>query len=145
MPRKRHAQGRPNAVVIPPDWQATHAAVMERTFDCTVDIGPTGGVPTWNAEAGATLTQPAAAVYSGPATITPIVEDTEHTADAEDIVQLRRYQVKIRHNVESIAIGHVVRVRAAPDPMLGGRRLRVTGIEKGSRRFSRILQAVEAD
>lgn len=138
--------GRPGTKVIPDGWQESAAKVVESTFDCTVQIGPPGATPTWNEGAKATLSSPAAAAYDGPATITPLDEDGEQqTVVAEDQVPLRRYQVKIRHAAGAVEVGHVVTVAEAPDAALTGRRLEVTAVEMGSRRFSRILTAVDAD
>lgn len=146
MPRPRHAMGRPGTSVIPADWQTTQAATLARTLDCTVAIGAPGTTPTWDPVAKTTLSQPVAPAYSGPATITPVAQDSDRqTETAEDVVPLGGYEVKILHATAAVEVGHFVTISAAPDPMLTGRRLLVTGIEMGSRRFSRILHAVDAD
>lgn len=147
MPRPTHAQGRPGTAVFPPDWQNTAAAVVTTTLDCAVKVGAAGTTPQWVPERNQTETVAAAPVYAGPASITPASESGEQqTTAAEDIVPSREYEVKLLHAATGVEVGHFVTVDVCPDdPMLVGRRLRVTGVKKGSRRFSRVLQAVDAD
>ena len=138
--------GRPGTKVIPDGWQESNARVVEGTFDCTVQVGPPGVTPAWNESAKATLSSAAAAAYDGPASITPVaLDDGGQTTDAEDVVSLRGYEVALLHAAAAVEVGHVVTIAAAPDSMLIGRRLKVTAVEMASRRFSRVLTAVDAD
>lgn len=137
--------GRPGTKVIPDGWEAAHARVVEDTFDCTVTVGPAGVTPAWNEERKQTETTAAAAVYAGPASITPVEQDTGgQTVTAEDVIPMSVYQVKLLHAADGVEVGHIVTVTEAPDSMLVDR-LKVVAVEKSSRRFSRILQAVDAD
>lgn len=147
MPRPTHAQGRPGTQVFPPDWQGTAAAVVATTLDCAVKVGAAGATPVWVPERNQTETQIVAPVYAGPASITPASESGEQqTTAAQDVVPNREYEVKLLHAAAGVEVGHFVTVDICPDdPMLVGRRLRVTGVKKGSRRFSRVLHTVDAD
>lgn len=136
--------GRPNTPVIPEDWQATHAAVIDDTLDCLVTIGPAGTRRVWNEGAGQTDSQPAPLVYDGVASVTPLDSDTLQPTVAADVVPVRRYEVKLTHPAQ-VQVGHVVNVVASPDVDLVSKRLTVTGIERASRRFSRVLHAVLTD
>jgi len=139
--------GRPGTKVFPDGWAEAHAVVVDGTHDSTVTVGEPGGSPQWSAEAKATLTLPVAPAYTGKATITPVAQDGEQQAAvAEDVVPVRRYEVKLLHAAAGVEVDHVVTVLASPDPEFAtGRRLKVTAVEKGSRRFSRVLIAVDAD
>lgn len=137
--------GRPDTKVFPDGWQAAGAAVVADTYDCTISIGPAGTAPAWDDAAGATLSGAAATVYVGPASITPSSEDGQESAVAEDVVPTRSYEVKIQHTEADVQVGHVITVTAAPDGALVGERLKVVAVEMGSRRFSRLLIAVDAD
>lgn len=147
MPRPTHAMGRPGTQVFPADWTDTHAAVVDTTLDCAVRIGVPGALPRWVEERKQTETQAQAPVYAGPASVTPVAEDSGgQPVVAQDVVPIRIYEVKLLHVAIGVQVDHVITIDVCPkDPMLVGRRLRVTGIEKGSRRFSRILTAVDAD
>lgn len=142
--------GRPGTKVIPTDWQATNARVIESTLDCTVSIAPPGTAAGWNDDTDQTETGAAAALYAGPASVTPVVEVSAHPVMADDEVPARRYQVELLHVTAGLAAaldaGLVITVDTSPDPELpAGSRLRVTSVEVASRHFGRILQAVAAN
>lgn len=139
--------GRPGTKVIPDGWAASQAKVIENTLDFTVTIAPPGGKPDWNAETGQTETPAAADLYSGPASVTPVVEDGQRPELGDDYVPARRYQVELQHVTAGLAAaldaGLIVTVVTSPDPELPAKtRLKVTAVEVASRHFGRILQAV---
>jgi hypothetical protein len=147
MPRPRQAMGRPGTAVIPESWGETHAAVIDRTHASTVRIGPAGGTPTRNPGTRQMETTPAQPVYVGRASImlasaigglpgAPAVV-------VEDEVSAISYEVTLPYAASAaVAVGHDVTVDDSdPDPALAGQMLRVVSIERGSRRFSRVLLA----
>lgn len=139
--------GRPGTPVFPAGWQTNAARVVEGTLDCTVEIRPTGTVTAWNPVRRVTETVPAPPSYTGPAAVTPVsIDDGDQPTVAEDVVPVRRYEIALEHDASAVAVDHVVKVTASPnEPMLDGRRLKVTSVELGSRRFSRVIQAVDAE
>lgn len=149
MPRPRQAQGRPGTAVIPADWAASHATVLERAVATasTVTIGPAGGAKQWDEGLGRTVTAPAAPVYTGPAELMPVSDTARALTVVEDPVKQRVFDVTLPHAAGAgIAADMVITVAAGdPDPTLAGRTLRVHAIEHGSRRFSRVLLAVLLD
>lgn len=139
--------GRPGTRVIPAGWQQNQARVVAGTFDCKVSISPPGATRQWveDDQGKRTQTLPAAPVYVGAASVTPMSsDDDQHTDVAQDVVPTRVYEVKVDRCENDVEVGHVVTVSEAPDASLLGR-LTVTGVEMGSRRFSRVLTAVRAD
>jgi hypothetical protein len=149
MPLPRQMMGRPGTPVIPTAWAASHAAVVARVVGTasTVKIGPPGGASTWDEGLGRTVTQPATAVYTGPAELMPVSDTARALTVVEDPVKQRVFDVTLPYAAGAgIAADMVVTVDAGdPDPTLAGRTLRVHAIEHGSRRFSRILLAVLLD
>jgi hypothetical protein len=148
MPRPRQAQGRPGTPVIPAGWAEAHSHVIDRALSTasTVTIGPAGGTSQWNEGLGRTVTQPAAAVYDGPAELMAAdhgpARDRGRGPDQDP--GLRRDPALRRLGL--VAVDHVITVDAGdPDPMLAGRTLHVSAIERGTRRFSRVLLAVLLD
>lgn len=139
--------GRPGTKVIPDGWAASQAKVIENTLDFTVTIAPPGTARAFNNETDQTETAVAAALYSGPASVTPIVENAEHPVLADDQVPTRRYQVELKHVTAGLAaaldVGLIITVDVSPETELpAGSHLRVTAVEVASRHFGRILQAV---
>lgn len=149
MPLPRQAQGRPGTVVIPADWGAAHAKVIERAIATasSVGIGPAGGESHWDEGLGRTVTAAAAPVYSGTAELMVVTDTTRALTVVEDPVKQRVYEITLPYDASAlIEVDQVVFVAAGdPDPMLAGRDLRVAQIEHGSRRFSRVLLAVLLD
>lgn len=139
--------GRPGTKVIPDGWAASQAKVIANTLNCSVTIVPPGTARRFNSDKDQTETAPALALYAGPASVTPIVESSEHPTLADDQVPARRYQVELEHCTSGLAAaleaGLIVTIGTSPDPELPkGSRLRVTAVEVASRHFGRILQAV---
>lgn len=134
--------GRPGTRVFPADWQATHAPVVEDTFDSFVQIGPaTGGPAAWNETSGQSESTAGAPVYSGPASI-GLISDTSRLIDAAgEQVPVRRYEISLPVDTAGVDDDHVVHVVACPDQMLAGQVLTDLAIERGDRRFARALQA----
>lgn len=149
MPRPRQAQGRPGTAVIPAGWATSHAQVINRAVATasTVMIGPAGGASAWNEGLGRTVTAAAAPVYAGPAAVMVVTDTTRALTVVEDPIKQRVYEITLPHDATAlIEVEHVVFVQAGdPDPMLAGRDLQVAQIERGSRRFSRVLLAVLLD
>lgn len=149
MPLPRQAQGRPGTPVIPTNWGQSHSAVISRVTDTAslVRIGKPGGPSAWNEGLGRTVTQPADPVYVGAAELMVVTDTTRALTVVEDPVKQRVYEVTLPYAASAlIEVDHVVFVQAGdPDPMLAGRDLRVAQIERGSRRFSRVLLAVLLD
>jgi hypothetical protein len=149
MPRPRQAQGRPGTPVIPAGWGESHAQVIDRALSTasTVTIGPAGGTAAWDEGLGRTVTQPAAAVYAGPAELMAVSDTARALTVVEDPVKTRVYDVTLPYAASAgIETEMVITVDPGdPDPILAGRTLRVHAIERGSRRFSRVLLAVLLD
>lgn len=135
--------GRPGTRVFPAGWDTVAGRVLDDTFDSTVQIGPAGGTRTWSDADRQTVTAPAAAVYSGAASVRP-ASDNDSDAErvvGEDAVTVARYQVTLPRPTSGIAAGHLVTVAASPDVGLVNRTLTVVGVEYGDRRFTRIVYA----
>lgn len=150
MPLPRQAMGRPGAPVVPANWGANHAQVIDRATDDSgslVRIGPPGGQVAWNEGRGRSETGIAPPVYVGAATLMLVSDTARALTVVEDPIKSRVYDVTLPYAASAlITVGHVVQVDAAdPDPMLAGKSLTVSAIERGSRRFSRILLAVLND
>lgn len=149
MPRPRQAQGRPGTPVVPAGWGQSHSAVVGRAVDSasTVQIGAPGGTSAWNEGLGRTVTQPKDPVYVGAAELMVVSDTARALTVVEDPVKSRVYDVTLPYDASAlVAAEMVVTVDVGdPDPMLAGRTLRVHAIERGSRRFSRVLLAVLLD
>lgn len=149
MPRPTQAQGRPGTSVIPPGWQAGHAPVITRALmNAAVTIGPAGGTTAWNEGTGQTETAAAVPVYSGAAAIMPVSDSARILTVVEDPTSTRVYDVTLSLDVagvDLVAPDHVITVIESDDPALTGKTLTVSGIERGTERFSRVLLAVLND
>lgn len=141
--------GRPGTQVIPTDWGASHAGVIDRAVASasTVRIGTPGGASAWNEGLGRTVTQPANPVYVGAAELMAVSDTARALTVVEDPVKSRVYDVTLPYAASALIEAEmVVTVDVGdPDPQLAGRTLRVHAIERGSRRFSRVLLAVLLD
>jgi uncharacterized protein DUF6093 len=133
--------GRPGTAVVPVAWSSDHAAVVARTLPSTVRIGLLGP-SEWNPDTKQDERQLTVPVYVDAAEIM-VVTDTAHLAvAAEEQVEVRRYEVKLLAAASSsITTDMVIVVQDDPDPQLVGRTLTIDAIERGTRRFSRVLQA----
>lgn len=148
MPRTRQAQGRPGTQVIPAGWGESHAGVIGRALTSTVTIGPAGGVRGWNEGLGQSQTAPAAAAYEGVASVMAVSDSARILTVVEDPTSSRVYDVTLPLDgagADNIETDHVVTVTSSDDPDLTGKHLRVTAIERGSQRFSRVLLALLLD
>jgi len=149
MPRPRQAQGRPDTPVVPAGWAGAHSKVIDRATATAsaVQIGPPGGTSSWNDGLGRTITQPASPVYVGAAELMLVSDTARALTVVEDPIKSRVYDVTLPYAASAlVAVDHVITVDPAdPDPMLAGRTLTVLAIERGSRRFSRVLLAVLLD
>lgn len=149
MPRPRQAMGRPGTPVIPADWAESHSRIVARAVATAskVKIGPPGGASHWDEGLGRTVTDPATAVYDGTAELMAVSDTARALTVVEDPVKQRVYDVTLPYVVGAgITPEMVITVAAGdPDPTLAGRTLRVHAVERGSRRFSRVLLAVLLD
>lgn len=149
MPRPTQAMGRPGTPVIPADWARSHSRVIDRAteYASSVRIGPAGGAQEWDEGLGRTVTAPASSVYAGRASLMPVSDSARALTVVEDPVKQRVYDVTLPYDAGTgIEDDMVITVDATdPDPTLAGRTLRVHAVERGSRRFSRILLAVLLD
>lgn len=149
MPRPRRSQGRPGTAVIPAGWGDAHAPVVGRTLtNATVAIGPAGGTSSWNEGRGQTETAAAGAVYAGPASIMPVSDTARILTVVEDPTSTRVYDVTLdlsHAGADLIQAEHVIRVTGCDDAQLVTKTLTISGIERGSQRFSRVLLAVLND
>jgi hypothetical protein len=64
---------------------------------------------------------------------------------ADDDVSTQAYRVTLDVDVTGIKTSHVVKVLTSDDPALTGRTLAVAAVDRGSRRFSRVLLATLND
>jgi hypothetical protein len=149
MPRPRQAQGRPGTPVVPARWAESHSQVVDRATAATsaVQIGPPGGTSEWNEGLGRTITQPTSPIYVGAASLMLVTDTARALTVVEDPVKSRVYDVTLPYAASAlVSVDQVITVDPAdPDPMLAGRTLTVHAIERGSRRFSRVLLAVLLD
>lgn len=147
MPLPRQSQGRPGTVVIPAGWGESHGTVVDKTHQSLVRIGPAGGTPTRNPGTRQMETAAAAPVYVGAASLMLVSDAARALTVVEDPVTSRVYDVTLPYAASGlVAVDHVVTVDGTdPDPMLAGKRLTVSAIERGTRRFSRLLLAVLLD
>lgn len=145
MPLPRQAQGRPGTAVIPARWAQSHAGVIDRATATAskVKIGPPGGTSAWNEGLGRTVTLPAGSIYDGPAELMAVSDTARALTVVEDPVKTRVYDVTLPYAAGAgILAEMVITVDVGdPDPTLAGRTLRVHAVERGSRRFSRVLLA----
>lgn len=149
MPLRRQSQGRPGTVVIPAGWGESHSKVIDRAVGTasTVRIGEAGGTSVWDEGLGRMVTQPKDPVYVGNAELMPVSDSARAQLVVEDPTSVRVYDVTLPYLASSaVEVDMVLTVDAGdPDPMLAGRTLRVGHIERGSRRFSRVLLATLLD
>jgi hypothetical protein len=139
---QRQHTGRPGTAVIPASWGEAHSAVVDKTHASTVRIGPAGGAPTRNPGTRQMETTPAVPVYVGSASIMLASPDQVVTV-VEDDVATAVYEVTLPYAASvAVQVGHDITVNDSdPDPALAGQVLKVAAIERGSRRFSRVLFA----
>lgn len=137
--------GRPATPVFPPAWSATHAAVEDTTYESTILITTADATTSWDPELRQTVTAPADTAYDGAASIRPGMRDDLDPGRpnvAEDLVRSQDFAISLPAPVAGIEEGMVVTINASPDATLEGRTLTVTAVERGDRRFSRLLGAV---
>jgi hypothetical protein len=149
MPRPRQSTGRPGTAVIPSGWAPAHSRVIDNatTTASTVTIGTPGGASAWNEGLGRTVTAPANPVYQGGAQLMAVSDTARIQLVVEDPTSARVYEVTLPYAApKTITVDMVITVDAVdPDPTLAGRTLQVAHIERGSRRFSRVLLATLLD
>ena len=132
-------------VITDHDLTMDGAQVIDRTLDSVVRIGlPATGEPVWDPVLEHTVPPQGTTVYSGPASLVKITDTARELTVVDQKVAVRTYQVTIRYCAEAILEEHVVDVVSSPDADLVGARLTMSAVERGSRRFSRVLQAVLA-
>jgi uncharacterized protein DUF6093 len=145
---QRQHTGRPGTVVIPASWGQTHASVIDKATATasTVTIGAEGPA-TWDEDLGRTVLTIPDPTYAGAAELMAVSDSARALTVVEDPIAQRVYDVALPYAAgAAITPDMVVRVDAGdPDPTLAGRTLRVRAIERGSRRFSRVLLAVLLD
>jgi hypothetical protein len=145
---QRQHTGRPDSRVIPTGWSENHAPVVDRTLASTVQIGPAGTVPGWNEGRGQSESVGLPAVYDGPASLMVVSDTARALLVVEDPYKCRVYDVTpplARTGAALVVVGHEITVTACDDADLEGKRLRVAAIERGTRRFSRVLLATLLD
>lgn len=139
--QRRH-MGRPGTPVFPPDWQKDHALVIDKVLDCKIQIGPAGTQPVFDPGSGTTKTRPVDPVYDGDAALAPVSSSDGRRVDAADqVVLVRSYEITLPVDVAGLRKSHRVLIVESPDAMLTGQLLTVDSIERGDRRFSRVLYA----
>lgn len=135
---QRHHTGSGRRTAIHPDWADAPAGIITTTLDATVAIGPaTGGPSTWSDAEQQVVATAGDPVYAGAAQVTAVTDNDRPALSAEDPVTVRSYAVTLPVDTAGIEVGHLVRVTVCDDPELQDRRLTVTSIVRGSRRFSR--------
>lgn len=137
--RRQHT-GRPGTVVVPAGWDTAAADVVDHTHHTAVTIRPTGGHPEWNEERGQSETVGAEPTYEGPATLMLASPDQAAVVVEQD-TSIAVYEVKLRWASAAVQVGHLIHVTESADPMLTGQTLTVAAVERGDRRFSRVLLA----
>lgn len=145
---QRSHTGRPGTVVIPDGWATAGAAVVDGTHPSSVTIGPAGGPAVYNPTSNQTETAAVAPVYVGRATLMLLQTRADRAEQVvDDPTASRKYDVTLPYVASAgVQVGHVVTVAAGdPDPMLSTKHLRVEAVERGSRRFSRVLIAILID
>lgn len=148
MPRPRQAQGRPGTVVIPDGWSEAHAHVIDRTLASTIKIGLASTEPVWNDGRGQSETVVVDPVFDGPASLMVVSDTARALTVVEEPIKSRVYDITLslaQAGADLVAVGHQVSVTACDDAGLEGKSLRVAAIERGTRRFSRVLLATLLD
>ncbi len=85
-------------------------------------------------------------MYSGAASITPSADGGIAASVVDTPTSTRAYEVKIPADVAGIDTdNHLMCVDSSPDPDLVGARLIIQSVERGDRRFSRVLQTTLTD
>lgn len=139
---QRHHTGSGRRSAIPAGWASIPADIMATTLDATVAIGPaTGGPSTWSDAEQQVVSTAGDPVYAGAAQVTAVTDNDRPALSAEDPVTVRSYAVTLPVDTAGIEVGHLVRVLACDDPELVERRLTVTSVVLGSRRFTRTVYA----
>lgn len=147
--------GRPGTEVFPTDWAGTHAAVTAKTHTSSVTIGPAATAGTWDPAQRRTIAAPVNPVYDGPADITQVTDVSRVQTIVEDPTSITVFEVELPLTTpadpdttvhpDAVTPDHVVTITSSPDPLLTGRRLHVRSIERGDRRFARVLLATLID
>lgn len=144
MPRPTRSQGRPGTQVFPTRWAAEHGDVLASTYESVVRIGPLGA-PV-RGEDGRTRTPAGVPVYAGAASITPSADGAVAASVVDAPASTRIYEVKLPTQAEGIdPDAHHLWVDESPDADLVGARLTIQSVERGDRRFSRVLQTTLTD
>lgn len=146
---RRHHTGSGRRSVFHPDW-ATHAAgvIDQAVTSCTVTVGPQtdpNAAPVYNPATGYSEVPAGTPVYTGPASIMVVSATDRRQTVAEDEVASLLYEVTLTARAAGVSTDHVVHVTESEDPDLVGRTLAVSEIERGGRRFSRVLLATLTD
>lgn len=141
---QRSHTGRPGTAVVPDGWAAAGGAVVDQSHPSSVSIGQAGGAAAYNPTTNQTEAAAVAPVYVGRATLMLLqTRGDQSETVVDDPTAARKYDVTLTYAASAgVQVGHVITVAADPDPMLVGRTLRVEAIERGSRRFSRVLLAI---
>lgn len=159
MPRPTHHRGSGRSHPIPTDWTVGPSSVVAdavATSGCTVRIGEPGGDPVWNPVSNQVETPDVPPVYAGPAEVYLVTDADMVRMVAGDEVSARVYGVKLPADaaltvtdpdgtLRRVDVGNVIRVTTDPDPELVGKTLTLKAIDRGTRRFSRLLLALLND
>ena len=146
MPRPL-THGRPGSRVIPTDWAAQHAPVVDNMVEstgCMIRISRTTG----RAFDGERTVVTQGVVYDGPAAIMLMTDTSRIVFPAEAQTAVSTYEITLPVDVPpGIDFGQTVVVTTAPGDLAldDGARLVVSRVERGTRRFSRVIQATLND
>lgn len=148
MPRPTRSYGRPGTLVIPADYEESHAPVLNKTMTATVSLLPKGGGPNWDETTKRTDTNAGAPFAEGVlASIQAIPSGGVGSTIADDVVKVSGYYVRIPLDtaVDDVIVGSIILVTACADSTLLNRFLRITDIVRSTVQFERTMLAVLND
>jgi len=146
MPRPQNALGRPGTRVIPTNWGAAHAPVVDGTFTakCRIWPGEANAAPAvWDEEAGSPVRPDPEHIYEGGCRIQVVNQRLALKLIGDQAAKHMTYLVVIERDTK-VPTGAVVEITESTDSLLPpGHRLSVGDVIRGSTTFERDLICVD--
>lgn len=146
MPRPRHHLGSGRLPVIPPDYEATHAPVVEGTMTgtCRITYGDANpAAPVWDPALGSPIRPAQPALYEGPCRVQAMNQRVAIQRLGDIAARHMTYLVTIVRGTQ-IPAGAIVEIATSSDPLLpAGHQLTVGEVTRGTLTFERDLMCVD--
>jgi len=136
---------RPGTPIIHPRYEQHHRHIPEGASTATCRIQRPSTEPgVFDPNTGTTTPAAPTTLYDDLPCRVQEIRDEQRSLTGEQIVTTRRYMVIVSYDVTNVQVDDWVELITATDPtLLGGRKLFITDVMRGSVRFERDLIAVD--